>query len=61
MKAEVPKERPTTHSSGKTMLLAEWCIKPCPNMGKAADVYTAHLLCGLVVFYSGTSNNGHSQ
>ena len=50
MRAEGPKERPTTHSSSTTMLSAEYSTKSCPNMGKAADVYVVDLICGLVLY-----------
>ena len=50
MRAEGPKERPTTHSSSRTMLSAEPAPKSCPNKGKAADVYVVHLICGLVLY-----------
>ena len=50
MRAEGPKEHPTTHSSSRTMLSAEPAPKLCPNMGKAADVYVVDLICGLVLY-----------
>ena len=52
MRAEGPNERPTIiriYSSSKTMLSAEPAPKSCPNMGKAADIYVVHVICGLVL------------
>ena len=44
MRAEVPKERPTTHSSSSTMCWAAKSAKAAPNMAQIEEV---HLLWGL--------------
>ena len=44
MRAEGPKERPTTHSSSSTMCWTAKSAKAAPNMGQVEEVYTTPTL-----------------
>ena len=53
MRAEGPKERPTTHSSSGTMCWPAKNTKTAPNMAQVEEVYITPTLWGVVTYSVG--------